>query len=331
MFQHTATRRWLQIRINTCICHSRFQHTATRRWLLRRKYSTAFRFLGFNTQPPEGGCFPSFIRNSKNRQFQHTATRRWLPFNQILQRKTTQFQHTATRRWLHFDFFSSGVILKVSTHSHPKVAASYLPKFRKFLLCFNTQPPEGGCVCPAFARIRLNLFQHTATRRWLQSAFSLSNKAIRVSTHSHPKVAANISQQKVVELTVSTHSHPKVAACKRLRHDWRYLGFNTQPPEGGCFTAGASAKIAFAVSTHSHPKVAASKAVLFSRCSFSFNTQPPEGGCKIGFINLTQAYSFNTQPPEGGCHQYFFCLYIIYSFNTQPPEGGCLPISKFTC
>ena len=167
MFQHTATRRWLQIRINTCICHSRFQHTATRRWLLRRKYSTAFRFLGFNTQPPEGGCFPSFIRNSKNRQFQHTATRRWLqmifyiflfhrqfqhtatrrwlPFNQILQRKTTQFQHTATRRWLHFDFFSSGVILKVSTHSHPKVAASKAVLFSRCSFSFNTQPPEGGC------------------------------------------------------------------------------------------------------------------------------------------------------------------------------------------
>ena len=34
------------------------------------------------------------------------------------------------------------------------------------------------------------MFQHTATRRWLPSGVELNELALRVSTHSHPKVAA---------------------------------------------------------------------------------------------------------------------------------------------
>ena len=60
----------------------------------------------------------------------------------------------------------------------------------------------------------------------------------------------------VVCCLVSTHSHPKVAAdagCLTVRADFC---FNTQPPEGGC----PNLEAVFArlvVSTHSHPKVAA--------------------------------------------------------------------------
>ena len=57
----------------------------------------------------------------------------------------------------------------------------------------------------------------------------------RVSTHSHPKVAAASAKHQKVAQTVSTHSHPKVAAyleIERVREQIR-------------------------VSTHSHPKVAA--------------------------------------------------------------------------
>ena len=34
----------------------------------------------------------------------------------------------------------------VSTHSHPKVAAVKQTRNYIFKFCFNTQPPEGGCV-----------------------------------------------------------------------------------------------------------------------------------------------------------------------------------------
>ena len=77
-----------------------------------------------------------------------------------------------------------------------------------------------------------------------------------VSTHSHPKVAADIPSNAFKVMFVSTHSHPKVAA------------LNTDIP-----TALVS------VSTHSHPKVAAGTGKDIYRHTNGFNTQPPEGGC----------------------------------------------------
>ena len=78
---------------------------------------------GFNTQPPEGGCFGSRRQPRLRKRFQHTATRRWLPSG-----------CTALR-----------VKKSVSTHSHPKVAATTTPSFPGSIRGFNTQPPEGGC------------------------------------------------------------------------------------------------------------------------------------------------------------------------------------------
>ena len=100
-----------------------------------------------------------------------------------------------------------------------------------------------------------------------------------VSTHSHPKVAAEwIAEfgdeqpfqhtaarrrlltpivKRFCTLHVSTHSRTKAAACS-CKHHWAKLrGFNTQPHEGGCSNLkGFRYQI---------------------RC---FNTQPHEGGCK---------------------------------------------------
>ena len=54
-------------------------------------------------------------------------------------------------------------------------------------------------------------------------------------------------------------------------------GFNTQPPEGGCFALD-SVQIQV----------------------ISFNTQPPEGGCNQRLQCRLDSFCFNTQPPEGG-------------------------------
>ena len=58
-------------------------------------------------------------------------------------------------------------------------------------------------------------------------------------------------------LRVSTHSHPKVAAVIQMNHNEDFLSFNTQPPEGGCLIIIAYKLWVLHVSTHSHPKVAA--------------------------------------------------------------------------
>ena len=78
-----------------------------------------------------------------------------------------------------------------------------------------------------------------------------------VSTHSHPKVAANYWEEIIITLVVSTHSHPKVAAVFNTPIKTRYTCFNTQPPEGGCLKEKSHPRWIAGVSTHSHPKVAA--------------------------------------------------------------------------
>jgi len=144
----------------------KFQHTAARRRLDDDVYRP-YVHIGFNTQPPEGGCalcqWDSRTQNSFNTQppeggCQHNAlalivqtcvSTHSRPKAAVLRDKLTcghsGFQHTAARRRL----YQSGRVLSagiVSTHSRPKAAVS--PRF------------EAGCK---------GWFQHTAARRRLLS------------------------------------------------------------------------------------------------------------------------------------------------------------------
>ena len=124
--------------------------------------------------------------------------------------------------------------------------------------------------------------------------------------------------------------------------DPHFVGFNTQPPEGGCFCQGQASGW-LRVSTHSHPKVADDCILLrialrkFQHTATrrwlvltvtdnistnSFNTQPPEGGCWLLEYFAPLTHCFNTQPPEGGCYVLDDSRVKDLSFNTQPPEGG---------
>ena len=116
--------------------------------------------------------------------------------------------------------------------------------FKATLESFNTQPPEGGCGYVAFG-----------------------GKNQKVSTHSHPKVAAKHAAVAELGFAVSTHSHPKVAACAAGRAMYLLYRFNTQPPEGGCLIAMLDQAGLSGVSTHSHPKVAADR---HARCRKSY-------------------------------------------------------------
>ena len=81
-------------------------------------------------------------------------------------------------------------ISNVSTHSRPKAAAQRRRAASASAGCFNTQPPEGGCLPPR----------------------SYNTRAAPVSTHSRPKAAAGCSLIGGVIWHVSTHSRPKAAA-----------------------------------------------------------------------------------------------------------------------
>ena len=231
------------------------------------------------------------------------------------------FQHTATRRWLRMEKKIKRRGNRVSTHSHPKVAASagittgFELEFqhtatRRWL------PPAQGREC------RRKRFQHTATRRWLQTRWATAwvsttfqHTATRrwlrkpffpptaYSRFQHTATRRWLPQDQAAVVfvdAVSTHSHPKVAA-----------------------PHGYQAAAALAVSTHSHPKVAAPIALPLSIPAWGFNTQPPEGGCISGSLIYCLAACFNTQPPEGGCAGARRAAVGTRGFNTQPPEGGC--------
>ena len=124
LFQHTATRRWLQLIVSSPVPYLRFQHTATRRWLLALKDLT-WKFRSFNTQPPEGGCEIKPIARNRCEVSTHSHPK-----------------VAATKLAI------EKLLSKVSTHSHPKVAANFCDVFYQFYFCFNTQPPEGGCSLP---------------------------------------------------------------------------------------------------------------------------------------------------------------------------------------
>ena len=215
-----------------------FQHTAARRRLPKRTTALHPR-LGFNTQPPEGGCPWFKLAMHDDGMFQHTAARRRLSRLLPLTCALAMFQHTAARRRL--------VNLVV---------------FLTPVICFNTQPPEGGCG------------EYAVATNWRG-----------VSTHSRPK-AAGVCKMSL--LTRSSFQH--TAARRRLAWLMRRQAaglrrtlsacclnrFNTQPPEGGCAPFLGGRQI-FAVSTHSRPK-AAGHLINNRALRKCFNTQPPEGG-----------------------------------------------------
>ena len=124
------------------------------------------------------------------------------------------FQHTATRRWLLGGYLLINQTGNVSTHSHPKVAASWPVRALIIWVCFNTQPPEGGCSAAADAPVPVEPVSTHSHPKVAAPKHDDGKQPKGVSTHSHPKVAAavRILYRRIVE--VSTHSHPKVAAKK---------------------------------------------------------------------------------------------------------------------
>ena len=101
-----------------------------------------------------------------------------------------KFQHTATRRWL----LSNPLFNALSS------------------ACFNTQPPEGGCLNSPMTTVKNCEFQHTATRRWLRHNWQW---LWLVVWFQHTATRRWLLRRSVILhwlLIVSTHSHPKVAA-----------------------------------------------------------------------------------------------------------------------
>ena len=90
---------------------------------------------------------------SRFRAFQHTATRRWLLGGYLLINQTGNVSTHSHPKVAAPPDPEQLYRQLVSTHSHPKVAASWPVRALIIWVCFNTQPPEGGCSAAADAPV----------------------------------------------------------------------------------------------------------------------------------------------------------------------------------
>ena len=164
-----------------------FQHTAARRRLGYLFGAFSF-YIGFNTQPPEGGWLRCAAKSSCVVLFQHTAARRRLAKISVtrlhLARVSTHSRPKAAGVLVCQVIFDKLVsthsrpkaaglnikqnlnILAVSTHSRPKAAGNWA--FRncsKFAVSTHSRPKAAGFDCSTHSVCLA--FQHTAARRRL--------------------------------------------------------------------------------------------------------------------------------------------------------------------
>ena len=172
---------------------ARFQHTAARRRLgLFVKYEKTKSYVSthsrpkaagwqattpkrtrpsFNTQPPEGGWFISFLTFVALKTFQHTAARRRLAWSR---RGDACLWYVSTHsRPKAAGYYSCGIFYFRDGFQHTaarrRLDTDYIPALHT-TISFNTQPPEGG---------------------W--GFVSKQERAFLVSTHSRPKAAGLMS------------------------------------------------------------------------------------------------------------------------------------------
>ena len=167
------------------------------------------------------------------------------------------FQLTAARRRLGKVVVAGQIEKLVSTHSRPKAAGSLICAVLLAVICFNSQPPEGGWFMFDYSEVPQGVFQLTAARRRLGECGA--------AAENH---------------RVSTHSRPKAAGCWQAGAHQAHHRFNSQPPEGG-WGRGQCGLAHAGVSTHSRPKAAGLFADFTQPPTRGFNSQPPEGGWVI--------------------------------------------------
>ena len=154
MFQHTAARRRLVLRLFFLVRIERFQHTAARRRLAPMLPPVFLNRECFNTQPPEGGwlpCDPQFFLTA-NVSTHSRPKAAGMKISSVPRPCLLKFQHTAARRRL----------------DHQNQRRQH-PDHR-----FNTQPPESGWNRPPPSLPAAGRFQHTAARRRLDSSLLFS-------------------------------------------------------------------------------------------------------------------------------------------------------------
>ena len=187
----------------------------------------------------------------------------------------------------------------VSTHSRPKAAADVRRRTLRGSACFNSQPPEGGCLFAGVYPSNSTGFQLTAARRrlptnwtsWQTNAwFQLT--AARRRLHFHPfrlrlgagfqLTAARRRLRNISLKPTPIQTFQLTAARRRLlvqranRCEQLRVSTHSRPKAAACTIYAIIMTII--VSTHSRPKAAAASVPSCFRQTAGFNSQPPEGG-----------------------------------------------------
>ena len=257
-FQHTAARRRLpRIHGQKNEASGQFQHTAARR-RLRNGFDNHFRDCQFQHTAARRRLRPPPPPHSASASFQHTAARRRLQGDGSHAAEGGVFQHTAARRRL------------------PGPPQSGL---RRLHVCFNTQPPEGGCGRRDASRPRrTGVSTHSRPKAAARKRKPRGRCALcfntqppeggcfadgggdalkRVSTHSRPKAAASSLAGSTIRGVLFQHT----AARRRLHalFGWRLprAGVSTHSRPKAAAAAGCLRGPRPVVSTHSRPKAAA--------------------------------------------------------------------------
>ena len=298
-----------------------FQHTAARRRLPSTSSSGwASKRVSTHSRPKAAAC--KAARKRRGCWFQHTAARRRLPDKTIQQQNGRLFQHTAARRRL-LRARVAPALASVFQHTAARRRLRLARTPPRTHVCFNTQPPEGGCVRLTSAAMLSSLFQHTAARRRLPQKL-----------------------RSALLVCVCFNTQPPEGGCRPMpcRRPAR-CRFNTQPPEGGC-QKPAPARMSMRVSTHSRPKAAAPILRPTVRKDQFQHTaarrrllrQPPDVGhwdafqhtaarrrLRSGYGKRVAYLAVSTHSrPKAAALRIRQAGGIPGRFNTQPPEGGCV-------
>ena len=144
----------------------------------------------------------------------------------------------------------------VSTHSRPKAAGMCCDNGKVQPYCFNTQPPEGGCV---FGCVQPFVMVGFNTQPPEGGWFRILIKAAQSVRFQHTAARRRLGNH---------------AGCERRSN----ACFNTQPPEGGWASAWLMTW-SLQVSTHSRPKAAGLGAVsLLCLDTVSTHSRPKAAG-----------------------------------------------------
>ena len=173
-----------------------------------------------------------------------------------VQTAPVKFQHTAARRRLLFQPLCRHNLLCCFNTQPPEGGCIKFCFASSSLKCFNTQPPEGGCRLSNDNGVIYIMFQHTAARRRLL----INGGAIKIgSLFQHTAARRRLHRSSRCKFVYWWFQH--TAARRRLHafidldHTDKHVSTHSRP-KAAANSASRPIKLT-AVSTHSRPKAAA--------------------------------------------------------------------------